>query len=188
MKIVKEKEMHIKSVEFNFIELIHLKKIVARIIFFRSMYVVACSTMNVFINDVKIKILFNNNVKINCMSKRLTDATQFFIRQEINIVIMNFTDKRACFFDVYESIFINIENIIISIFIFVIKYSDHDFFLNCSFQRIACKNVININNDLLKMMLHSLNNEKRISFLKIFAKYINNKNEKFVFVFETLNV
>ena len=27
-KIVKEKEMHVKSVRFNFIELIHLKKIV----------------------------------------------------------------------------------------------------------------------------------------------------------------
>ena len=28
MKIVKEKKMHVKSIKFNFIELIHLKKIV----------------------------------------------------------------------------------------------------------------------------------------------------------------
>ena len=28
MKIVKEKEMHVESVKFNFIELIHLKEIV----------------------------------------------------------------------------------------------------------------------------------------------------------------
>ena len=49
-------------------------------------------------------------------------------------------------------------------------------------------NVININDDLLKMILHSLNNKKRMNFLKMFAKHINNKNEKFVFVFETLNV
>ena len=49
-------------------------------------------------------------------------------------------------------------------------------------------NVISINNDLLKIILHSLNNEKRMNFLKIFAEHINNKNEKFVFIFETLNV
>ena len=28
MKIVKEKEMHIKSIKFNFIEFVHLKKII----------------------------------------------------------------------------------------------------------------------------------------------------------------
>ena len=121
MKIMKEKEMHVKSIKFNFIEFIYLKKIVVRIVFFCSMYVVACSMMNVFINNIKIKTLFNNDVEINCISKKLTDATQLFIRQEINIVIINFIDERAHFFNVYESIFINIKNIIILTFIFVIK-------------------------------------------------------------------
>ena len=125
---------------------------------------------------------------MNYMLKRLTDATQLFIRQEINIVMMNFIDERVHFFDVCESIFINIENITISIFIFVIERSNHDFLLNRFFQRIIRMNVVNINNDLLKMMLHSLNNEKRINFLKMFAEHINNKSEKFVFVFEILNV
>ena len=124
------------------------------------MYAVVYLTMNVFIDDVKIKTLFNNDVEINCMSKKLIDATQLFIRQEINIVIINFINKCARFFNVYKSIFINIESIIISMFIFVIEHSDHDFFLDRFFQRIACMNVVNINNDLLKMILHSLNNEK----------------------------
>ena len=79
MKIVKEKEMHVESIKFNFIELIHLKKIVVRIAFFCSMYVVVYSTMNVSINDVKIKTLFDNNVEINYMLKRLTDVTQLLI-------------------------------------------------------------------------------------------------------------
>ena len=79
MKIVKKK-MHIESIKFNFIELIHLKEIVARVVFFCLMYVVVCSIMNMSINDVKIKTLFNNNVEINYMSKKLIDATQFLIR------------------------------------------------------------------------------------------------------------
>ena len=115
--------------------------------------------MNVFIDDVKIKILFNNNVEINYISKKLIDATQFFIRQKINIVMI-FINERARFFDVYKSIFINIKNIIISIFIFVIKCLNHDLFLDRFFQRIARINVINMNDNSLKMILHSLNDEK----------------------------
>ena len=80
MKIVKEKKVYVELIKFNFIEFIYLKEIVARIIFFRLMYIVVCLMMNVFIDDVKIKTLFNNNVKINCMLKRLIDATQLFIR------------------------------------------------------------------------------------------------------------
>ena len=75
MKIVKEKKMHVESIKFNFIESIHLKKIIVRIVFFCSMYVVVCSIMNVSIDDVKIKTLFDNDVEINCMSKKLIDAT-----------------------------------------------------------------------------------------------------------------
>ena len=140
------------------------------------------------INDVKIKILFNNNAKMNCMLKKLINAIQLFIRQEINIAMINFTDERTCFFNVCKSIFINIESIIISIFIFVIERSNYKFLLKYCFQRIARINAVNINNDLLKMMLHLLNDEKRMSFLKVFAEHFNNKDEKFVFVFKTLNI
>ena len=73
---------------------------------------------------------------------------------------MNFINKCARFFDVCESIFVNIENIIISTFIFMIECSDHDFLLNHLFQRIVYMNVVNMNDDLLKMILHSLNDEK----------------------------
>ena len=79
MKIVKEKKMHVELIKFNFIKSIHLKKIIIQIIFFRSIYVVVYSTMNVSINNVKIKTLFDNNVEINCMSKRLINATQLLI-------------------------------------------------------------------------------------------------------------
>ena len=80
MKIVKKKKMHVKLIKLNFIEFVHLRKIVARVAFFRSIYIIVCLIMNVFINDVKIKTLFDNNVEINFMSKRLIDATQLFIR------------------------------------------------------------------------------------------------------------
>ena len=152
------------------------------------MCAVVCSTMNVFIDDIKIKTLFDNNIEINYMSKKLINATQLSICQRINIVMINFINERVYFFDVYESIFVNIENIIILISIFVIERSNHDFFLDRLFQRIIHMNIVNINDNLLKIMLYSLNDEKQMNFLKMFAKHINNKNEKFVFIFKTLNV
>ena len=124
------------------------------------MYVVVCSTMNMSIKNVKVKALFDSDVEVNCMSKRLTNSTQLFIRQDINIVIMSFTDERAHFFDVCESMLISIESIIISTFIFVIERSNHELLFNRFFQRIARMNAVNMNNDSLKMMLHSLNDEK----------------------------
>ena len=45
-----------------------------------------------------------------------------------------------------------------------------------------------MNNKSLKMILHSLNNKKYINFLRIFAEYVNNKDEKLMFIFKTLNV
>ena len=59
------------------------------------MYVVVCLMMNVSINDVKIKTLFNNDIEINYILKKLIDATQLSIRQKINIIMINFIDKRA---------------------------------------------------------------------------------------------
>ena len=79
MKIVKEKKMHVESIKLNFIESIYFEKIIVQIVFFRSMYVVVYFIINMLIDDVKIKTLFNNNVEINCMSKKLIDEIQFFI-------------------------------------------------------------------------------------------------------------
>ena len=49
-------------------------------------------------------------------------------------------------------------------------------------------NSINMNNESFKMILHSLNKEKRINFLKISAEHINNKRKKLMFAIKFLNV
>ena len=74
--------------------------------------------------------------------------------------MMNFINEHAHFFNVCKSILINIKSIIILIFIFVIERLNHELLFNRFFQRVACINVINMNNNLLKIMLHSLNDEK----------------------------
>ena len=73
-KNIKEKKMHIDSMRFNSTKSVHLKEIVTRVTFLRFMYVVVCSIVSVMIENIKIKTMFNNGAKVNCMFKRLTDV------------------------------------------------------------------------------------------------------------------
>ena len=73
--------------------------------------------------------MFDNKTKINCMFKRLIDAVQLSVHQNINIIIINVIDERARFFDVCKVVFISIDNITISIFVFVVKCSNHELLL-----------------------------------------------------------
>ena len=102
--------------------------------------------------------------------------------------MINIINERARFFDVYEIVSININNIIILIFIFVVKCSDHELLLKRFFQHVVRMNFININNKLFKMILHSLNEKKRMNFLKMFVEHVSNKEKKLMFAMKFLNV
>ena len=102
--------------------------------------------------------------------------------------MINVIDERARFFDVYEAISINIKSVIVSISVFIVKRSNYKLFFKRFFQRAARINFVNINDEFFKMMLHSLNEEKRISFLNVFVEHVSNKSEKTMFVIKILNV
>ena len=69
LKTVKKKQVHVDSMKFNSTKSMHLKKIVTCVIFLRFIYVVACSTMNIIIENIKIKTMFNNKAEINYIFK-----------------------------------------------------------------------------------------------------------------------
>ena len=91
--------------------------------------------------------------------------------------MINIINKRAHFFNVCKTIFISIDNIIISVSVSVVKCLNHEFLLKRLFQRAARVNFINMNNKLFKTILYSLNEKKRMNFLKISVKYISNKEK-----------
>ena len=61
--------MHIESTRLNLTKIEYLKKIVARITFLRLMYIVACLILNIMIENIKIKTMFNSEVEVNCIFK-----------------------------------------------------------------------------------------------------------------------
>ena len=121
--------------------------------------------------------MFNSGAEVNGMFKRLTDAAQLSVRQNINIIMININNERARFFDVCETVFIIIDSITISISIFVVKNLNHELFLEKLFQRAVCISSININNESFEIILYSLNEKKRMSFLKVPAEHVSNKEK-----------
>ena len=101
--------------------------------------------------------------------------------------MINVINERVHFFNVYEAVFISIDNIMISISVFVVKRSDHELLLKRFFQRAARMSFINMNNESFEMISLSLNEKKRMSFLKMSAEHINNK-KKSMFAMKSLNV
>ena len=77
-----------------------------------------------------------------------------------------------------ETVSISIDNISILILVFVVKRSDHELFLKKLFQRAARMSSINMNNESFEIILHSLNEKKRMSFLKVSAEHVSNKEKK----------
>ena len=76
-----------------------------------------------------------------------------------------------------ETVLINIDNIMISISIFVVGRSDHKLLFKKLFQRAAHMSFINMNDKLFKMILRSLNEKKRMNFLKMFTEHFSNKKK-----------
>ena len=140
------------------------------------------------IEKLKIKTIFDTEVEINCMFKRLINIVQLSMCQNINIIMINVIDERARFFDVCETVFISIDNIMISISVFVVKLLDHELLLKRSFQRAAYMRFININDESFKIILHSINEKKRVNSLKVFAEHVNNKKKESAFAMKFLNI
>ena len=110
------------------------------------------------------------------------------MRQNINIIMINVIDERARFFDICKTVSINIDDIMISISVFIVKRSNHELFLKRLFQRAARMSFINMNDESFKMILYSLNKEKQMNFLKMSTEHVSNKRKKSMFAMKSLNV
>ena len=101
---------------------------------------------------------------------------------------MNVINERTYFFEIWETISINIENIIVLISVFIVKRLNHELSFKRFFQRVARMNFVNIINKFFEIILYSLNEKKKINFLNVFVKHINNKSKKTIFTIKISNV
>ena len=91
--------------------------------------------------------------------------------------MIDVTDERVRFFDVCEVVSISINSITISISVFVMKRSNHELLLKRPFQCALRMNSINMNDESFEIILYSLNEKKRMNFLKMLAEHVSNKKK-----------
>ncbi len=72
------------------------------------------------LKNIKIKTMFNNNAKINCINKNFANKISLIIRQNVFILLVEIIRARVCFEKVIKDAKISIKRIIIYTFIFVV--------------------------------------------------------------------
>ncbi len=82
------------------------------------------------LKNIKIKAIFNNNAKINCISKIFANKINLVIRQNVFILLIEITRARICFEEIIKNAKILIKKIIIYIYIFVISRFNYKILLN----------------------------------------------------------
>jgi len=85
------------------------------------------------LKNIKVKTIFNNNAKINCISKSFANKINLVIRQNVFILLIKIIRVRICFQEVIKDAKILIKKIIIYIFIFVVFRLNYKILLDRSF-------------------------------------------------------
>ncbi len=73
------------------------------------------------LKDIKVKTMFNNSAKINCISKDLANKINLIIRQNVSILLIKITRVYICFEEIIKDAKISIKEVIIYTFIFVVS-------------------------------------------------------------------
>ena len=129
----KETIVNINSINIKFIEIVYFDDIVAKVNLLQTLYFVACSITWVKIKNIKIKIMFDNKVEINCINNFFANKINLIIRQEVSISLIKVIKVRICFERVIKNAKISIDDIVIYISIFVVICFDYEILLKRSF-------------------------------------------------------
>ena len=81
-----------------------MNDLIIRIAFLKTMCVVICSKAFVFVDDVKVKTLFDNEVEINCINKKLTNEVDLSIRHETIMFMIVVIENNVKFVDICDDL------------------------------------------------------------------------------------
>ncbi len=135
--IIKKKKktiINIDSINIKFIEIVYLDNIVAKVNLLQTFYFVVFFIVWIKIKNIKIKIIFDNKIEINCISKSLAKKIDLIICQKVSISLIEVIEARVYFEEIIKNAKISIDDIVIYISIFVIICFDYKILLRQSFQ------------------------------------------------------
>ena len=141
-----------------------MNDLIMRIAFLKAMCVVTCSKAFVFVDDIKVKTFFDNEIEINCINKKLTNERDLSIRHETIMFMIVIIENNVKFVDIYDDFEIRLRNATIIVFIFIVIKSNHFLILKRFFERFVKMSNTNMNDDFLELIIHSNNKSTRVFF------------------------
>ena len=108
--------------------------------------------------------MLNNNVEICIMIFETLNRCDFFMRNNLKVHIINVINDKIFFEKMCENAKINLKNIIVRIFIFVIKNGNHNFIFEILYKRKTMFSFRYFIDKLCKITIHSQSNTKNVKF------------------------
>ena len=118
----------------------------------------------VFLIEQSIKTLLNNDVKICMMTFEILNRCDFSMRNDSKFHVINVIDDKIFFEKMCENAEINLRNIIVRIFIFVIKNDDDDFVFKILYKQKAMLSFKYFVDKSCKIIIHSQCDTRKIKF------------------------
>ena len=149
--------------------------------FVHRFYTVEISKAIVSLIEQSIKTLLNSDVKICMMIFEILNRCNRSMRNNSKLHVINVIDDKVFFEKMCENAKINLKNIIVRIFIFVIKNDDHDFIFETSYKRKTMFSLKYFVDKSCKIIIYSQCDIKRIQFQTIAFNHKSNKTMNFIF-------
>ena len=175
------------KVSFLTMKLLKMSKKTDTLEFVHRFYAVEISKTIVVLTEQSIKFLMNSEAEICIITFETLNRCDFSMRNNSKFHVINVIDDKIFFEKMSENAKINLKNLIVRIFIFVIKNDDHDCILEISYKRKAIFSFKYFIDKSCEIIIHSQCNTKNVKFQTIAFNHRSNKTMDFIFSQKSLN-
>ena len=108
--------------------------------------------------------MLNSEAEICMMTFEILNRCDFFMQNDSKFHVINVIDDKFFFEKMCENAKINLRNLIVRIFIFVIKNNDHDFIFEISYEQRTMLSFRYFVDESCKITIHSQCDRKKVKF------------------------
>ncbi len=130
------------------------------------LYAMTCSRIQVLMNDeIYVKTLLDNDVKINVMSETFVAKAQLFMWRNIQLNMIKVSEAKTNIIECCNDVKIDINEAKLMISIFVIESNEYTLILSKSYERKTCLCINNTSKETCEMTV--INDDERMMFFKL---------------------
>ena len=132
--------------------------------FAQRFYAVEISKTIVSLAEKNVKVLLNSEIEICIMTLEILNRCDLAMKSDSKFHVINVTENKVFFEKMCENAKVCLEEIIVRIFIFVIKNEDHDLILETFYERKIMFSSKYFIDNFCEIIIHSKCDTKKVKF------------------------